>query len=197
MYRGESELHAILRILESQICYRGFEDLAYHYIVGHEGGWYEGVPDTHMGVHAGETYDCLNKIRETTRLWKLGPVKVNSQLYDSLYVNYGNALKLDPDFHNIGILVIGNLDLYMPTLEQQVCTPDLTAQLMTYYDVPPDSVFYHSEIPAYSRSRGWTPKSRKKTCPGRNFGKKKDFLAKLAECQNRQAGETIIFPTDQ
>lgn len=141
---------------EYQIYKMGFDDIAYHYIIGEDGEIYEGRLINYMGAHAGQT-------KEANTL----AGKITMELVDRPLLE---AVKLDPDFGSIGICLDGNFDLDEPGEAQLESLLRLIKYLQEKYDIRGDNILLHNEVTEkIIKKAGLTPVGEETVCPGR-FG---------------------------
>lgn len=141
-------------IKEYQMIRQGFDDIAYHYIIGEDGEIYEGRPIEYMGAHAGQTKEA-NELAN----------KIRAGLIDA---NLEQALRLDPDYGSIGICLDGHFEYDEPKEEQLHSLKILIRYLLEKYDIKPYNILMHNEVnEKIIMNAGLTPIGEETVCPGR------------------------------
>ncbi len=140
---------------EYQMLRMGYNDIAYHYIIGKGGVIFEGRPLEYMGAHAGETKEA----NELAKKIRMGLVERNIE----------DAKRLDPDYGSIGICLDGNFDEDEPDEEQLQSLARLIKHLQEKYSIKENQIFLHSEVDEkITRKSGLTPVGGKTICPGKS-----------------------------
>lgn len=88
---------------------------------------------------------------------------------------------LDPDFGSIGIVLMGNIDKRNLYLSQKLSRDSLVNWLKWEYDIPNVNIHYHREVKGLVEEACLTSLSKDKTCPGKLFESKEEFLKGLIE----------------
>jgi hypothetical protein len=142
-----------LFIQEYQIYKMGFDDIAYHYIIGDDGEIYEGRLIEYMGAHAGQTKEA----NELANRIRAGLIEEDIK----------EAMRLDPDYGSIGICLDGNFDNDEPGEAQLESLSRLVKYLQEKYNIEPSNIFLHKEVnEKIVKSGGLTPKGEETVCPG-------------------------------
>jgi N-acetyl-anhydromuramyl-L-alanine amidase AmpD len=76
----------------------------------------------------------------------------------SLHLPGAHCRAAGMNFRGIGLALIGNFDRRKPAVTQVTSLADLLIDLQQSYDIPPDRILGHNQVPG-ARTR----------CPGRNF----------------------------
>lgn len=142
-------------IQEAQMA-RGFDDVAYHFVLSADGTVYEGRPLNIVGGHAGQ----------------------------SLEANNAHEPFLDPDYGAIGVLLEGRFDGsneagHNPTPQQTAALIKLLQHLQSSYKIPPKNIIRHTDVKAaLVEAKGLTFTGNETVCPGTlNLAQVKQTLA--------------------
>ena len=168
----ESDLDQVRRIRDGQITSRGFNDIAYHFVIGSHGTIFICRPENFMGIHAGETWETKMYKDAHLPVWAKGPCP--SSLEDQIRKDsvYYNAMRMDPDWGYLGVALCGNFNrgYSSPTLAQLQSLERLLIYLKVKYDIPLCGILFHNQVKKeLVEASGLTLKSPKKSCPGENF----------------------------
>jgi len=80
----------------------------------------------------------------------------SGRVWEGRPLSYQGAHVKDHNYHNIGVMVMGNFDIQFPTTEQKVSVDQVVAWLMKRYGVPKQAVYTHRELTSTA-------------CPGRHL----------------------------
>jgi hypothetical protein len=136
---------------------RGWDDIAYNYVIGQDGKIYEGRDLRLMAAHAGQSKEA-NEAAKAARDGSRTDITVDE------------ARKMDPDFGAIGIVVDGNFEPghdggFNP--KQKAALLRLTAHLKTRYNIPMANIIGHREVKAkVVEGQGLTFAGKETVCPG-------------------------------
>jgi hypothetical protein len=110
----------------------GFNDIAYHFVIGKDGNIFEGRSINILGAHAGETVEA-NKLADSI---KMNMVKKN----------IAEAYKLDPDYGSIGVCLDGDFEKELPTEAQIQSLKKLLLFLMQEFNIDKNNIMLHNEV---------------------------------------------------
>lgn len=148
-----------------------FSDLAYNFFIDSSGQIMEGIPWMFMSKHAGktgETEEYLNSHGLPEGAASLRNYK--GEAYEQKKCEYFEAQKFSPNYLTLGICLSGNFDLVAPTQAQLNAKDSLITWLQKEFHIPADHVIRHGEvIDKIILPQGLTPKSHRKSCPGKYF----------------------------
>ncbi|MCL5029541.1 MAG: peptidoglycan recognition protein family protein [Bacteroidetes bacterium] len=145
----------------------GFNDIAYHFVIGKDGKIYEGRDINLMGAHAGETIEA-NSLADSIRKHLINK-------------NIVEAYKLDPDYGSIGICLEGNFEEEKLTNCQIQSLKKLVQSLMQKYKIEKRNIILHNEVnQRLILQRGSSSVKTETVCPGK-FGIKavKEMLSSI------------------
>lgn len=184
---GETGLNQIRRVRNSQINYRGFTDIAYNYGIDDLGNIYALRGDEFVGLHAGETEECEEYRIEHIKEWAVGPCPISPARHAVVDSLYFNAMKMDPDYGYLGIVLCGNFNAghSSPTEAQLRSLKWLLSRLKVKYDIPLCGIILHNQVvEEVVKPSGLTPKTKNgilvpKKCPGENFPERESIVEGL------------------
>ncbi|MFA7285224.1 MAG: peptidoglycan recognition family protein [Candidatus Paceibacterota bacterium] len=159
---------------------RKWNDVGYHYLISSDGQIFEGRPIDRVGSHAGSTFESRADLKEKfgENYKSLNP---NSPNYLEKFNQYKNAIKKDPDYGSIGIVLLGDFNSDKNVSEaQSTSLKNLLNHLKGEYEIPKDNIIYHSEVDdLVVKPSGFRLNSSETNCPGDKFLKKDNILEKL------------------
>ncbi len=169
---GETDIEQVRKIRDGQITSRGFNDIAYHFVIGSHGTIFLCRPETFMGIHAGEIEETAIYQARHLPVWAKGPCPSSPEDQPRKDSIYYNAMRMDPDYGYIGVALCGNFNAGYdePTEAQLRALEWLLRHLKVKYDIPLCGIIFHNQVAReVVEASGFTLKSSKKTCPGENF----------------------------
>lgn len=149
----------------------GFNDIAYHFAITPDGQIFEGVPLSHIGSHSGNTEESAEYLNKNLKggLSSIANEKDRDKKQEKVN-HYKNAMKKDPDYGSVGIVLLGNFNKGEPTDAQIASLLKLTNFLKNTFHIPKDNVIGHREVKEkIVDPSGLTLSTRDKDCPGTNF----------------------------
>lgn len=171
---------------------RGFDDIAYHFLIGKNGEIFEGRLIDRLGSHAGFTRESEDYFKNYLPN-KAKDLKPQENGYEERFKHYKKVVRQDPDYGSIGIVVLGNFDSKdEPTEIQLESLKNLLNDLKMEYEIPKANMIFHNEVKEkVVESSGLRLASPTTACPGKNleirFPKIKEELVEDTEnalCKN-------------
>lgn len=191
----ESDVDQVRRIRDGQITGRGFNDIAYHFVIGSHGTIFLCRPENFMGIHAGEVSEVENYQVIHIPEWSKGPVPSTPEDQMKMDSIYCNAMRMDPDYGYLGVALCGNFNAGYdkPTEAQMQSLEWLLAHLKVKYDIPFCGIIFHNQVKAeVVEASGLTLKSPKKSCPGVNFPERECILENLPEDSELAKSKNVL-----
>ena len=181
---GETDIEQVRKIRDGQITSRGFNDIAYHFVIGSHGTIFLCRPENFMGIHAGEIEETAIYQARHLPAWAKGPcpsTPLDQPRRDSIYCN---SMRMDPDYGYIGVALCGNFNAGHdePTEAQLKSLEWLLVHLKVKYDIPLCGIIFHNQVAGeVIEPSGFTLKSPRKACPGANFPERECVLENMPE----------------
>ena len=151
---------------------RGFDDIAYHFLIGKNGEIFEGRPIDRLGSNAGFTKESEDYFKKYLPE-KAKDLKPSEEGYEERLMHYKKAIRQDPDYGSIGIVVLGNFETEdNPTEIQLESLKNLLNYLKGQYQIPKDNMIFHNEVKEkVVKASGKSLASSITVCPGENLVK--------------------------
>lgn len=151
---------------------RGFDDIAYHFLIGKNGEIFEGRPIDRLGSNAGFTKESEDYFKKYLPE-KAKDLKPSEEGYEERLMHYKKAIRQDPDYGSIGIVVLGNFETEdNPTEIQLESLKNLLNYLKGQYQIPKGNMIFHNEVKEkVVKASGKSLISPATACPGENLVK--------------------------
>lgn len=177
---GTSPIDEVRGVRNFHMNKRKWNDVGYHYLISSDGQIFEGRPIDRVGSHAGSTFESREELKENfgENYKSLNP---NSPDYLEKFNQFKNAIKKDPDYGSIGIVLLGDFNSDKDvSVAQSESLKNLLNYLKGEYEIPKDNIIYHSEVnDQVVKPSGFRLNSTETNCPGDKFPERDDILGKL------------------
>ncbi len=178
---------------------QNFNDVGYHFLIAADGTILEGRPSGRVGSNAGESKetDAYYKKHLPRGVVEVAEAKGNSSLYYEKLRHYIRAMKMDPDYGTLGIVLCGDFDNgAQPSAQQQASLVKLLNWAKKEYEIPTNNIIYHNEVKKrVVEDSGLTfgGKYDHTVCPGRTFPAISNFTSKLKPDTQKALTKTILL----
>jgi len=173
---------------------RNWSDVGYHYLISSDGQIFEGRPIDRVGSHAGSTIQSRQELKENfgQNYKNLNP---SSPDYLAKFNQFKNAIKKDPDYGSVGIVLLGDFNSDKNVSQAQSDSlKNLLNHLKREYEIPKDNIIYHSEVnDLVVKPSSLKLNSSQTNCPGDHFVKKYDLTCDLLEDTEEARCKSILL----
>lgn len=160
----------------------GYNDVAYNFMIASDGTILEGRPCLRVGSNAGKTKESTEYVKRHLPGGVSDIANSTGSQYLANLRSYINAMKMDPDYGTLGIVLCGNYDAGgQPTPKQRESLTKILNWTKSEYDIPTNNIIFHKEVKSkVVEASGLTFDGLETVCPGKDFPPKSEICKNLA-----------------